>query len=122
MGQDLEEIKRHRAFNGTDWKQLELKQLVPPFKPQIKDDSDTSNFDVQFLNESKEHSESKTIKKKQNELFKPFKHYPNIGITWQFERLIWIAYKKNIDNDKCLLAQMAKDVITHILSFLKAPP
>ena len=41
---------------------------------------------------------------------------------WPVERQIWIAHLKNIDNqDKCLLAQLPKDVIKHILLFLKDP-
>ena len=37
---------------------------------------------------------------------------------WKLERLVWIAYEKNENNENCLLATVAKDVILHIISFL----
>ena len=40
-------------------------------------------------------------------------------LSWQIERLVWIGYVKNGKREsKCLLGQLAKDVIRHILSFL----
>lgn len=37
---------------------------------------------------------------------------------WVLIRLLWIAHKKNEKNVKCLLAQMPKDIIVHIISLL----
>jgi serine/threonine kinase 38 len=37
------EIKIHPFFNGIDWKNIGLKNA--PFKPLIKHEYDTSNFD-----------------------------------------------------------------------------
>ena len=36
---------------------------------------------------------------------------------WQIERLIWIGYEKNSDNDKCLIAKLPKDLVKKCLSF-----
>ena len=36
---------------------------------------------------------------------------------WKLERLLWIAYLKNQDNTRCLLAQVAKVVVQHIIDF-----
>ena len=41
-------------------------------------------------------------------------------IDWTIERVIWIGYIKNEQNKKqCKLAMLPKDVINHILKFLK---
>ena len=48
-------------------------------------------------------------------------HYINHDITWQCERQIWIAFHKNCDSEKnCWLPLLSKDLIFHILSFLRS--
>ena len=42
-----------------------------------------------------------------------------LGIVWQHERLIWIAYYKNDENDQCLLKTVPKDVLVVIVLFLR---
>ncbi|CAD25005.1 PROTEIN KINASE C (EPSILON TYPE) [Encephalitozoon cuniculi GB-M1] len=43
----IEEIKSHAFFEGVDWSRL--KELKPPFVPEVNGDSDTSHFvDTQF--------------------------------------------------------------------------
>ena len=37
---------------------------------------------------------------------------------WKIERLIWIGYEKNSDNDKCLIAKLPKDLVKKCLSFV----
>lgn len=45
-------IKKHSFFhNKIDWTALEERQLKPPFKPKVKDEKDTSNFDKDFTSE-----------------------------------------------------------------------
>ena len=39
------------------------------------------------------------------------------SVAWITKRLIWIAYLKNDDNDKCLFVLLPKDIIRYILSF-----
>lgn len=39
-------------------------------------------------------------------------------IEWKIERLIWIGYYQNSQNDKCLIKQLPKDIIKTMLSFL----
>ena len=48
--------------------------------------------------------------------------FPNWCIQWKSERIIWIGFEKNENNNNsnsCFLAKMPKDIIVHILSFLK---
>lgn len=45
---DAEEIMEHPFFKGVDWDDIYHKRLPTPFKPQIKDAKDTSNFDQEF--------------------------------------------------------------------------
>ena len=47
---DAEELKAHPFFADVDWKALGNKNLVPPFKPRLKSELDTSNFDPEFTN------------------------------------------------------------------------
>ncbi|KAJ3112983.1 hypothetical protein HK100_002136 [Physocladia obscura] len=45
---DALEIKQHPYFANMDWARLERKQLMPPFKPQVESETDTTNFDPEF--------------------------------------------------------------------------
>ncbi|KAL9114019.1 MAG: hypothetical protein Q9227_001790 [Pyrenula ochraceoflavens] len=47
---DAQELMDHPFFQDIDWKALEHKNLVPPFKPKLKSGDDTSNFDPEFTN------------------------------------------------------------------------
>lgn len=47
---DAEELKRHPFFADIDWEALTRKQIAPPFKPKLKSETDTSNFDPEFTN------------------------------------------------------------------------
>ncbi|KAK4449343.1 Serine/threonine-protein kinase [Podospora aff. communis PSN243] len=47
---DAEELKRHAFFNDIDWDALAKKLITPPFKPQLKNDTDVSYFDPEFTN------------------------------------------------------------------------
>jgi len=47
---DAEELKRHAFFNDIDWDALSKKLITPPFKPQLKNDTDVSYFDPEFTN------------------------------------------------------------------------
>lgn len=47
---DAEELKRHPFFADIDWEALTKKLITPPFKPKLKDETDTSNFDPEFTN------------------------------------------------------------------------
>ena len=42
-------------------------------------------------------------------------------LTWQIERLLWIAHFKNSNlNDQCLLSKLPKDIIFFVLSFFNS--
>ena len=47
---DAEELKQHPFFSDVDWIALGKKNLTPPFKPRLKSETDTSNFDPEFTN------------------------------------------------------------------------
>ena len=47
---DAEELKSHSFFADIDWSALGDKDLVPPFKPRLKSETDTQNFDPEFTN------------------------------------------------------------------------
>ncbi|KAI4157252.1 MAG: hypothetical protein L6R39_000712 [Caloplaca ligustica] len=48
MPKDLQLIKSHRFFRKIDWKQLEKRQVEPPFKPIITDPELAENFSSEF--------------------------------------------------------------------------
>ncbi|KAE8153247.1 kinase-like domain-containing protein [Aspergillus avenaceus] len=47
---DAKELREHPFFHDVDWQALTRKQVIPPFKPKLKSDTDTSNFDPEFTN------------------------------------------------------------------------
>lgn len=47
---DAAELKEHPFFSCIDWKLLALKQVTPPFKPDVQSDESTDNFDKEFTN------------------------------------------------------------------------
>ncbi|KAH6678111.1 BPK2, Sch9-like camp-dependent protein kinase catalytic subunit [Halenospora varia] len=47
---DAEELKRHPFFADIDWTALTKKLITPPFKPKLKSETDTQNFDPEFTN------------------------------------------------------------------------
>ena len=126
----VESIKNHKAFKNIDWVKLLAKELTPPYIPNIEIGGvrlkNLDCFDKLFTDETLEHSIQEIVymdnKDEQDEFqkqWKLFKNYPSLDIPWICERIIWIAYKKNEDNDECLLAQMPKDIFQLILSFVK---
>lgn len=53
---DYEDIKKHPFFAPLDWDQVYKKQYTPEWKPTIKGETDTSNFDEEFTQEQTGHS------------------------------------------------------------------
>lgn len=47
---DAKELMAHPFFHDVDWAALGRKEVIPPFKPKLKSDTDTSNFDPEFTN------------------------------------------------------------------------
>ena len=47
---DAEELMAHPFFSDVDWNALSKKMIAPPFKPKLKGELDTSNFDPEFTN------------------------------------------------------------------------
>ncbi|RCK63403.1 Serine/threonine-protein kinase YPK2/YKR2 [Candida viswanathii] len=50
------EIKSHPFFKDIDWNKLLNKSYLPPFKPNVENLLDTSNFDPDFTNEKPQDS------------------------------------------------------------------
>lgn len=47
---DAKELREHPFFADIDWAELQRKNVVPPFKPKLSSETDTSNFDPEFTN------------------------------------------------------------------------
>lgn len=47
---DAKELKAHPFFADIDWQALLRKDVIPPFKPKLSSETDTSNFDPEFTN------------------------------------------------------------------------
>ena len=47
---DADELMAHPFFADVDWEALSRKDIKPPFKPKLKGELDTSNFDPEFTN------------------------------------------------------------------------
>ena len=45
---DAQEIMSHSFFRNINWDDVRDKKVPPPFQPQIKSATDTSNFDSEF--------------------------------------------------------------------------
>ena len=45
---DAQEIMSHAFFRNINWDDMHDKKVTPPFIPQIKNPTDTSNFDSEF--------------------------------------------------------------------------
>jgi len=50
--QDPKTIKNHAYFRGVDWEKIVRKEVDPPFVPDVKGKSDTSQVDREFLAET----------------------------------------------------------------------
>lgn len=53
---DAQLIKSHGFFKDIDWQKLLSKNYLPPFKPNVENLLDTSNFDQDFTNEKPQDS------------------------------------------------------------------
>ena len=47
-----QEVMEHPFFDSIEWDALYKKEVVPPFKPTLRDKNDLSNFDVEFTREA----------------------------------------------------------------------
>ena len=45
---DAEDIKTHPFFYGLDWKALENKEIPPPWKPTLMNETDTAYFNKKY--------------------------------------------------------------------------
>uniref|UniRef100_A0A915IYR5 Protein kinase C n=1 Tax=Romanomermis culicivorax TaxID=13658 RepID=A0A915IYR5_ROMCU len=51
LQEGFNDIKNHTFFKPVEWDLLESKQVVPPYKPPVKDARDLEHFDKQFTDE-----------------------------------------------------------------------
>ena len=47
---DAQELMDHPFFTDVNWEALRQKKEIPPFKPKLSSNADTSNFDPEFTN------------------------------------------------------------------------
>lgn len=55
--QDPPEIKKHPFFKPLDFEKLIIKEIKPPFVPEVHGEDDTSNIDVTFTEEPVDNSD-----------------------------------------------------------------
>ena len=48
---DAQPVKAHAFFAPINWEALERRKIPSPYRPKVKDEMDTSNFDRQFTSE-----------------------------------------------------------------------
>ncbi|XP_015789263.1 serine/threonine-protein kinase Sgk2 [Tetranychus urticae] len=58
---DADEIKRHDFFKPIVWTELESKQIIPPFNPNVKGYMDLRNIDPDFTKEPVPQSVCKSV-------------------------------------------------------------
>jgi serum/glucocorticoid-regulated kinase 2 len=51
-----QEIKGHKYFSQVDWRKLMARQYAPPFRPNVANAMDTTNFDTEFTSEAPQDS------------------------------------------------------------------
>jgi len=49
---DALDVMEHAFFQGINWDDVYNRKLRPPFKPEIKSEADTANFDPEFTTET----------------------------------------------------------------------
>lgn len=61
---DINDIKNHAFFKGIDWEKLALNQVPAPVRPKVKNATDFSLIDEEFLTDevglNKMHDEPET--------------------------------------------------------------
>lgn len=50
--EDAEEVKRHPFFASVNWQDVFERKITPPFKPNIRSETDVSYFDTDFTREA----------------------------------------------------------------------
>lgn len=70
---DSAPIKEHSFFRNTCWEMLALRNAEPPFRPNVTNDEDTSQFDTKFTRQTPVDSPDDTILSDSiNQVFKGF--------------------------------------------------
>lgn len=67
-----DDIKRHPWFKELDWEALAKKEMDAPWKPEIKDTLDVSNFDNFDHLAKKADSNLKPLNEKEQQMFQDF--------------------------------------------------
>ncbi|XP_025092900.1 ribosomal protein S6 kinase beta-1-like isoform X3 [Pomacea canaliculata] len=58
---DSEPIKAHPFFRQINWTKLALRQIEPPYKPDVTSEEDTSQFDIKFTRQTPVDSPDDTV-------------------------------------------------------------
>ncbi|GAA5873705.1 hypothetical protein JCM1840_003008 [Sporobolomyces johnsonii] len=88
QGSGADEIRRHLFFYGLDWKKLERREYVPPFRPSVESAVDTSNVDAEFLEEPALDSvvEDSQLSESSQALFEGFSYAAPVGLLGESVR------------------------------------
>lgn len=74
---------------------------------------------MQIRNNDKESPHKRSIIVMHDNDYESFDLFSYCGfIEWNIVRLIWIAFLKNDDNDKCMIRLLPKDIVNHVIKFL----
>ncbi|KAJ3121462.1 Serine/threonine kinase [Physocladia obscura] len=60
---DANEIKRHPYFAGIDWNTFMERRVPPPWRPEVKNDRDFSNFKAEFTEQAADLTPMNTVLK-----------------------------------------------------------
>ncbi|GAA5915345.1 hypothetical protein JCM5296_000050 [Sporobolomyces johnsonii] len=88
QGSGADEIRRHLFFYGLDWRKLERREYVPPFRPSVESAVDTSNVDAEFLDEPALDSvvEDCQLSESSQALFEGFSYAAPVGLLGESVR------------------------------------
>ncbi|KRX89220.1 Protein kinase C-like 1 [Trichinella pseudospiralis] len=85
-------IRSITFFRSIDWKKIQQRQVVPPFKPSVKSAADVSNFDDDFT------SEQSTLTPLDSQLLESIdqEQFMNFTYITSFFRAIWTMMESSM--------------------------
>jgi len=74
---DVEDIKKHQWFRDLNWQDLLDLKIEPPYKPNVRSDTDTSNFSKEFTKQSAKDTYVEAVEIAPEDDFHNFTYKPN---------------------------------------------
>ncbi|OUC48485.1 phorbol esters/diacylglycerol binding domain protein [Trichinella nativa] len=96
-------IRSITFFRSIDWKKIQQRQVVPPFKPTVKSAADVSNFDDDFTSEQSTLTplDSQLLESIDQEQFMNFTYITSEGNKYKLlhdQRIFWPNRDKTLSN------------------------